>query len=205
MLIFVALIISLIFMYLVVSLRRTNKEVEEKILSATLVSSEDDVEIMVDIESDDEPIMAIDMDAEELVVQSAVSPKVEIVDEEEETLEESLAAKVESGEGNSRLQRRMKRKQQRELVEITEKMINNLPQSVEPAQVPTDAILPMPDLPVLPDLPPPADAILPGMPLPNIPVPQKEANCPECSAKFTIKDLRLTKVTCPICSATVEL
>ena len=205
MLIFVALIISLIFMYLVVSLRRTNKEVEEQILSATLVSSEEDVEIMVDIESDDEPIMAIDMDAEELVVQSAVSPKVEIVDEEEETLEESLVAKVESGEGNSRLQRRMKRKQQRELVEITEKLINNLPQSVEPAQAPADAILPLPELPVLPDLPPPADAILPGMPLPNIPVPQKEANCPECSAKFTIKDLRLTKVTCPICSATVEL
>ena len=60
-------------------------------------------------------------------------------------------------------------------------------------------------LPVLSDLPPPTDAILPGMPLPNIPVPQKEANCTECSAKFTIKDLRLTKVTCPICSATVEL
>ena len=205
MLIFVALIISLIFMYLVVSLRRSNKEVEEKILSATLVSSEDDVEIMVDIESDDEPVMAINMDADELVVQSIVSPKVEIVEEEEETLEESLVAKVESGEGNSRLQRRMKRKQQRELVEITEKMFNNLPQPVEPAQVPTDAILPMPELPGLPDLPSPADAILPGMPLPNIPVPQKEANCTECSAKFTIKDLRLTKVTCPICSATVEL
>ena len=82
-------------MYLVVSLRRTNKEVEEQILSATLVSSEDDVEIMVDIESDDEPMIAINLDEEELVVQS-VAPKAEIVEEEEETLEETLAAKVES-------------------------------------------------------------------------------------------------------------
>ena len=200
-LIFVALIISLVFMYLVVSLRRTNKEVEEQILSATLVSSEDDVEIMVDIESDDEPMMAINLDEEELVVQSVVAPKAEIVVEEEETLEETLAAKVESGEGNSRLQRRMKRKQQRELVEITEKMINNIPMPVQP-QEPSSAVLPVPELP---NLPPPADAILPGMPLPNIPVPQKQADCKECSAKFTIKDLRLTKVTCPICSAVVEL
>ena len=125
-----------------------------------------------------------------------------IVDEEEETLEESLIAKVESGEGNSRLQRRMKRKQQRELVEMTEKMINNIPQPIEAIPAPIDAVLPVP---MLPDLPPPADAILPGMPLPNMPVPQKEANCTECSAKFRIKDLRLTKVTCPICSAVVEL
>jgi hypothetical protein len=203
MLIFVALIISLIFMYLVVSLRRTNKEVEEQILSASLVAtSEDDIEIMVDIESDDEPTMAINMDAEELVVQSVVSPKAVIVDEEEETLQESLTAKVESGEGNSRLQRRMKRKQQRDLVEMTEKMINNIPQPIEAIPAPVDAVLPVP---ALPNLPPPADAILPGMPLPNIPVPQKEANCTECSAKFTIKDLRLTKVKCPICSAVVEL
>ena len=131
-------------MYLVVSLRRTNKEVEEKILSATLVSSEDDVEIMVDIESDDEPMMAINLDEEELVVQSVVAPKAEIVVEEEETLEETLAAKVESGEGNSRLQRRMKRKQQRELVEITEKMINNIPMPVQP-QEPSSAVLPVPE------------------------------------------------------------
>ena len=135
-------------------LRRTNKEVEEQILSATLVSSEDDVEIMVDIESDDEPMMAINLDEEELVVQSVVAPKAEIVVEEEETLEETLAAKVESGEGNSRLQRRMKRKQQRELVEITEKMINNIPMPVQP-QEPSSAVLPVPELP---NLPPPADA-----------------------------------------------
>ena len=203
MLIFVALIISVIFLYLIVSLRRTNKEVEEQILSASLAtSSDDDIEIMVDIESDDEPIMAINMDAEELIVQSAVTLKAEIVDEEEETLEQSLAAKVESGEGNSRLQRRMKRKQQRDLVEVTEKIINNIPQPSKPPHSSADAILPLPGLP---ELPPPTDAILPGMPLPNIPVPQKEANCTECSAKFTIKDLRLTKVNCPICSAVVEL
>ena len=82
-----------------VSLRRSNRETEELILSAVIETSEDDVEIMVDIEADDEPAMAINMDAEELVVQSIVEPKLEVVDEPEETLEQTLAAKAESGRG----------------------------------------------------------------------------------------------------------
>ena len=77
-LIITALLITAIFLYLVVSLRSSNREVEEKILSAKLVEDEDSVEIMVDIESDDEPSMAINLDSEELVVQSLVAT---IVDE----------------------------------------------------------------------------------------------------------------------------
>ena len=196
------LVISVIFLYLVVSLRRSNRETEELILSATIETSEDDVEIMVDIEADDDPSMAINLDAEELVVKSVVEPKLEVVDEPEETLEQSLAAKAESGEGNSRLERRMKRKQQRELVEITEKMLANVPQTAQATLPPIDATLPPIDLA---ELPPPSDTELPPMPLPSMPIPQKEANCQECSAKFTIKDLRLTKVNCPICNAVVEL
>ena len=53
---------------------------------------------MVEIEADDAAI-AINLDAEELVVQSVVAPKVAIVEEPEVTLEQSLAAKAESGEG----------------------------------------------------------------------------------------------------------
>ena len=194
--------ISLIFLYLVVSLRRSIREDELQVVSATLDSDEDDVEIMVDIEEDDGTAMAINMDAEELVVQSVVVPKLQAVVEPDETLEQALAAKAESGEGNSRLERRMKRKQQREMVEMTEQMISNLPQPPIDTAPPTTAELPLPDLPNLPPIGAPG---LPTMPMPNMPVPQKEANCLECSAKFTIKDLRLTKVQCPVCDAVVEL
>ncbi|DAC29026.1 MAG TPA: hypothetical protein HA327_05910, partial [Candidatus Poseidoniaceae archaeon] len=117
-------------------------------------------------------------------------------------LEQSLAAKAESGEGNSRLERRMKRKQQRELVELTEQMINNVPQLPNQDQPPINADIALPDLPTLP----PVDgASLPPLPMPGMAVPQKEANCLECAAKFTIKDLRLTKVKCPVCDAVVQL
>ena len=194
-------IVAVIFLYLVVSLRRSNREEEEEILSASIVLSEDDVEIMVEIEADDAAI-AINLDAEELVVQSVVAPKVAIVEEPEVTLEQSLAAKAESGEGNSRLERRMKRKQQRELVELTEQMISNVPQPPSIDLPPIDAEVQPTDLPALP----PVDgAPLPPLPMPGMTVPQKEAKCVECSAKFTIKDLRLTKVKCPICDAVVQL
>ena len=199
-LILTALVISVIFLYLVVSLRRTNRETEEKILSVSAVLHEDDVEIMVDIESDEAPLMAINMDAEELVVQSVVEPKLAVVEEAEVTLQETLAAKAEAGEGNSRLERRMKRKQQRELIEKTEQMIANVPKPLGTNLPPIDATL---TPAVLPELPPVGEGALP--PLPNMPVPQKEAHCQECSAKFTIKDLRLTKVNCPVCDVVVDL
>ena len=48
MLIITALLIASIFLYLVVSLRTSNRETEEKMLSATLVEDDDSVDIMVD-------------------------------------------------------------------------------------------------------------------------------------------------------------
>jgi hypothetical protein len=207
MLIITALLIAAIFLYLVVSLRSSNRETEEKILSATLVEDDDSVEIMVDIESDDEPSMAINLDSEELVVQSLVAT---IVDEpvlEEDSLAQTLEIKAESGQGNSRLERRMKRKKQRDLVEMTENMMANLPplpalDGQLPIAMPVTAAL----LPSLPELPPIGDGPLPPLPgAMGMSIPQKEAKCSECSAKFTIKDLRLTKVECPICSSIVQL
>ena len=196
------LIVTVIFLYLVVSLKRTKRQTEDEIISALLATSEDDVEIMVDIESDDEPVVAINMDADELIVQSVVAPRAVVVDEPEESLEQVLEAKAESGEGNSRLERRMKRKKQRELVELTENMMSVKPLPPLPELPALDAELPLPDLS---NLPPPSEADLTAPPIMNIPVPQKEAKCLECAAKFTIKDLRLTKVKCPICDAVVNL
>ena len=196
------LIVTVIFLYLVVSLKRTKRQTEDEIISALLATSEDDVEIMVDIESDDEPVVAINMDADELIVQSVVAPRAVVVDEPEESLEQVLEAKAESGEGNSRLERRMKRKKQRELVELTENMMSVKPLPPLPEIPALDAELPLPDLS---NRPSPSEADLTAPPIMNIPVPQKEAKCLECAAKFTIKDLRLTKVKCPICDAVVNL
>jgi hypothetical protein len=208
-LIMTALLISAIFLYLVVSLRSSNREAEEKTLSAVLAEDDDSVEIMVNIESDDEPSMAINLDSEELVVQSLVATIVEEPVLEEDSLAQTLELKAESGEGNSRLERRMKRKKQRDLVEMTENMMANLPPPPPPAldgQLPTPIPTIADELPPLPELPPISDAPLPPLPgVIGMPVPQKEAKCSECSAKFTIKDLRLTKVECPICSSIVQL
>ena len=127
---------------------------------------------------------------------------VAVLDDEELSLSESLAVKSESGEGNARLDRRMKRKQQREISDMVQSMSDSLPPLpvVEPA--PLAAEIDVKSLPPLDAglLPP-----LPGMPpLPMIAPPQREVTCPECSAKFTVKDMTLTRVDCPICSAKVE-
>ena len=96
----------------------------------------------------------------------------------------------------------MKRKQQREISDIVQSMSDALPPLpvVEPA--PLAAEIDVKSLPPLDAglLPP-----LPGMPpLPMIAPPQREVTCPECSAKFTVKDMTLTRVDCPICAAKVE-
>ena len=65
-----------------------------------------------------------------------------------------------------------------------------------------------PPLPDLADLPPPslADAPLPALPaLPDLPPPSREAVCASCEASFTVRDLRLRKVACPICGESVEV
>ena len=127
-----------------------------------------------------------------------------ILEEEELSLSDSLEAKNESGEGNARLNRRMKRKQQREITDMVETMSSSLPPLPLPIPEPSALvaeIVPMP-LPALPlgDLPP-----LAGLPpLPMIAPPQREVICKECAAKFTVKDMTLTRVDCPICSAKVD-
>ena len=202
-LMFTLLIISAIFLYLVVSLRSSKKRTEEIILSAILAPDDDSVELMVDVE-EDEAVLAINMDSDELIVQSVVQAPEDEPKVEEETLAQTLETKAESGEGNSRLDRRMKRKKQRELVEMTENLMLNPPVPIVPEIATLPAIEAI--LPELPELPPIGSGPLPPLPGgPAMPIPQKEANCPECSAKFSVKDLRLTKVPCPICSTVVEI
>ena len=93
----VAVLISVIFLYLVVS-PRSSKRRAEITLGTTAEVDDDSVDLMVDIEPDDAEF-AINLDAEELVVQSPVAVMVE---EEEETLSQSLE-QADSSSGNSRL------------------------------------------------------------------------------------------------------
>ena len=102
---------------------------------------------------------------------------------EDASLATELEKKLEEGEGNARLERRMKRKQQREMQEMAASLQQGLPP------------IPLPAL----DLPAPAPVPLP---LPDL---KREAQCPSCQASFAIKDLMLKRVTCPVCQTKFDL
>ncbi|MGY8699286.1 MAG: hypothetical protein ACKVHC_06245, partial [Candidatus Poseidoniales archaeon] len=196
-----------IFLLVIVLSVRTSRRREEELLSSESGQNEDSdaLELLVVPVRDDGPLLAIDTETEDLIVEMDDGPASIILDDEELSLSASLEAKNESGEGNSRLNRRMQRKQQREITEMVESMntlLPPLPTFPTPETAPLVAELaPMP-LPPLPigSLPP-----LPGLlPLPIIAPPQRDVTCHECAAKFTVKDMTLTRVNCPICSVKVD-
>ena len=183
-----------------ISVRSSRRREDELISSeANLIEDGDGLELLVVPVQDDGPLLAIDTETEDLVVE--MDTPVAVLDEEL-SLSETLAVKNESGDGNARLNRRMKRKQQREITDMVESMKDSLPPLlvIEPAPLMADlSATPLPPLDA--SLLPP----LPGLPpLPMIAPPQRDITCPECSAKFTVKDMTLTRVDCPICSAKVE-
>ena len=203
------LVMLVLLLGLVVSVRSLRREKEAEFIVQRQVD-DDGIDIMVDIEEDDAEL-AINLDSEELVVQSTVEtkPENELKEDKETTLAETLETKIEAGQGNSRLDRRMKRKQQREIAEITEKMLSNPPTIA--TLPPLDATLPPLDAELdLPPLPPiGSDGSLPPLgnlpPIAGMPTPQREVSCTECSAKFTVKDMMLRKTNCPICATVVNL
>ena len=136
---------------------------------------------------DDEP-------EEELVASVPISGPVE-VEMEEPTLADELEAKSNAGEGNARLNRRMKRKQDREIAEIVSKGMPPLPL---PAELP-----PLPQV-ELPSLPVPDEAA-PLPPLGELPPLRRQATCPSCQANFPVTDITRAQVTCPICSERFNL
>ena len=180
----------------------------QKALVATAIVGETDegIELMIQPEDDQGPLLAIDTEQDDLVVTE--SSPIAVMEEDEPSLADSLEAKAESGEGNARLNRRMKRKQQREFAEITEK-IQSAPAPVVESPLPAPSELPaLPAPGALPPLPLPGPGGLPPLdglpPLPGIAPPQRDVVCPNCNAKFVVKDMTLRKVTCPICSSTVS-
>ena len=145
------------------------------------------MELMITPEQDDGPLLSIDEDAEELTVhdgQLAV-----IVEDDDESLAEELERKLEEGEGNARLERRMKRKQQREMAAI-------LQQGLPP--------LPVPGLP-MPEALPPLDGNAP-LPAPVLPLPvEARGDLPLVLSQFRRERLDAERISCPVCSEVFDL
>jgi len=175
-------ILFIIFILVVISLRSSRKRDD---VDDVVLTDDDEVAIMIQVQ-DDEP-------EEELVASVPISGPVE-VEMEEPTLADELEAKSNAGEGNARLNRRMKRKQDREIAEIVAKGLPPLP---TPAELPP---LPQVDLP---DLPLPTEGALP--PLGELPPLRRQATCPSCQANFPVTDITRAQVICPICSVRFNL
>jgi len=197
-----------VFLLMIVLSVRSSRRREEELISSELGQNQDfdSPELLVVPVQDDGPLLAIDTETDDLVVE--MENPVAVLDDEELSLSDSLEAKNESGEGNSRLNRRMKRKQHREITEMVNAMNTSLPPLPPlPLTAPEPAPL-VADLAPLPLLPLPDGSLPPLLGLPTLPMiapPQRDVTCPECAAKFTVKDMTLSKVNCPICSVKVEL
>ena len=218
-------LLFLMFVSVIVVLRRSHREEEEIEVS----TETGDLELLVETEEDDGPLVAIDTDGDSELIVSTTSIKVVLEEEvEEQTLSEELEAKVEAGNASKRLERRMQRKSDREAKEIFENLSKALPNLPPPGELPLlpvpksenaeqEAILPaLEDLPPLPapgDLPvPPTPGQLPIPPapgalpiLPGMPALQKTVECTSCGAKTTVKDMTLRRMECPVCSEMINM
>ena len=121
------------------------------------------------------------------------------VEMEEPTLLEELEAKSIAGEGNARLNRRMKRKQEREIAEIIAS--TGLPPLPSPLPLPA-----IQDAEIVPTLPPVPELDLGALPpLAELPPLRRQAVCPACSANFPVTDMMRAQVVCPICGEKFSL
>ena len=187
------------FLVLVSVLVRRSRHEEEALLTSLDQGDGDGVELMIQPEADQGPLLTVmDEDEEALVIHATVDEEAD----EEISLAEALEQKVEEGEGNARLERRMRRKQQREMKEHLDAAMGNLPAPLPAAGAP----LPLPVLPSPGDLPPPGQLPLPtpggAAPLPEL---KRQATCPQCKATFGVKDLMLRRLPCPVCSTEIVL
>ena len=198
-----------VFLLMIVHSVRSSRRREEElvILESGQNQDADALELLVVPVKDDGPLLAIDTETEDLVVEMDDQSVSAMLDDEELSLSASLEAKNESGEGNSRLNRRMQRKQQREITEMVQSMNTSLPPlPALPLTAPEPAPL-IADLAALPLIPLPDGSLPPLLGLPPLPMiqpPQRDVTCHECAAKFTVKDMTLTRVSCPICSVKVD-
>ncbi|MFL2961481.1 MAG: CARDB domain-containing protein, partial [Candidatus Poseidoniaceae archaeon] len=210
-----------LFGSVLIILKRSHRQEEEIEVSA----ESGDLELLIEAEEDDIGLIAIDADGSEELVVTLNQPKVVLDDEfesEAPDLSSELEAKVEAGTASKRLERRMKRKGDREAKERFDEITKNLPPIPLPGAInekplpilgdlpplpmpPAPGELPLPNLGNLPPLPLPESGKLPPLPLPAMPAPERKVTCGSCGAGITVKDMTLRKMPCPICSETIEM
>jgi serine protease AprX len=178
-------VLFLLFITVVVVLKKSHEEEE-------FDEEDSEIEILIQPEADDKVLIAIDDDGmDDLEVNLDKSEAV--LDSDTRDLSQELEAKIEAGEASPRLERRMKRKEEREVKEKFDELISQLP---PPGQL---GILPMPP-------PPSPDELGMQLPeLPTLPAPSRNVMCTECDATITVKDMTLRKMDCPICSANIDM
>ena len=169
----------------------------------------EEVEMMINV-IDEDAEMAVNLEEEEIEIR--MEPGSVVLEDalDEQSLGDALEEKALSETDNQRLQRRVKRKMDRELKEKIEsdmaKMKINPPP--QPQVLAAEQTLPapanMPPLPELGELPPLPN--LGDLPPPTLPLPslQKNVTCNACNASFTVKDLMLSRMPCPVCGEVCE-
>ena len=177
----------MLLMVVIVSLRRLKRhnfeEEEEK-------DFDEDLELVIDPDTDE--LIAIDRDSsEEIVITIPESESEEVEEPELElTLAESLEKDVNEGKANLRMERRIKRQQERQMAEDAAKLAAEM--FANPViQSEVEEVL--------------ENEELPPAPLPGLPGFDREANCPKCDAKFTVKDIARRRVDCPVCDENFEI
>ena len=170
------LVVVVLLLAMVLTARRALRRTAEEEDEKEI--NEEDVMLMITPESDDSPYVVVD---EPEVIHAVMDDDIEEQEsEEEETVRPEPV--------NARQERRRRRALAGDL------------------QAPEATLtLPAPPLPDLGDLPPLTAAPLPLPELPNLPPPSREATCTSCDASFTIRDLTIRTVPCPICGDSVEL
>ena len=140
---------------------------------------DDEVVMMITPENDESPYAVVE---EEDTI-------VAVMDDDEDEAEEEETVRPDP------VNARQERRRRRALAGTLPKPEATLALSAPPP--PDLGDLPLPDL---------SNAPLPELPtLPDLPPPSREAVCGACEASFTVRDLRLRKMPCPICGESVEV
>ena len=139
--------------------------------------ADDDLMLMVTPEADVEPELVLDPEPEVVLDE----PEAIVLDEDDEPQRPEPV--------NERQERRRRR------------AMGTVEASPNPTARAGTAAVALPPLPA-----PPQQPGLPPLPsLPPLPAPAKQAVCPSCAASFTVRDLMLRHLPCPLCGERVEV
>ena len=179
------------------------------------------------LKSESIEIMLSESDLEEDAELEVSLDSTPLVEEEESRLQDSLEEAVEADEASERLRRRMQRVKEAEYAEKglpLPPVLSGLPLPPPPMGIGIEATtdlegaLDSKEVPLIDGmdlLPPPGAMDAPSLPalggpppplgVTNLPALERQANCDDCEASFTVKDLMRKRVKCPICNKSIEM